>query len=352
MVASIWGTGRRLDESLFKAAYKFEFFQAVRLLALMEAERNPQRHTVKADEAVRFAVESTVAFPASPVVEIEAGKGSAPARMVVTFLGLIGPSGVLPYSYTEFAIHQKAFGDPSYAAFFDLFHNRLLSLFYRAWEKHHFVIGFEQASRTPSARDALTGYLFDLIGMGTAGLRDRMALPDEALLRYVGLLAQRPHSAECLRALLHDFFVVPVFVEQLLGRWHALEEDELSVLGTSTLSSQLGEGTVAGDMVWSCQAMIRIVLGPLTAPEFFQFLPDRKTFREASELIRWFLGPTIDFELQPVLASNEVPHWCRLGDTGRGGPRLGWYTWLTDEPFHHPATDAVFAESECVYMEA
>jgi type VI secretion system protein ImpH len=351
MADSIWGTSRRLEECLFKAPYEFEFFQAVRLLALMDSEQRSLPRAAKGSDSVRFAVETSMAFPYSSVVKIDGSMNGTPPRMTVSFLGLIGPMGVLPDSYTESAIHQKAFGDPSFAAFFDIFHHRLLALFYRAWEKHHFVIGYEQAKRNNSARDRLSAYLLDLIGMGTPELTNRLPLPDQALLRYAGLLAQRPRSAECLRAFLHDFLGVPIAVEQFLGRWHALDPEELCELGAGGLNSQLGDGAVAGDKVWSRQAVIRIVLGPLAADEFFQFLPDGDSFSIATKTIRWFLGPTTDFEMQPVIASGQVPDWCCLGDTRIGGPRLGWCSWLTEEPFEYPASEAVFAESERVCLE-
>jgi type VI secretion system protein ImpH len=351
MADSIWGTGRRLDEFMFHAGFEFEFFQAVRLLALMDSEQGPKVRPAKGETPVRFAVHTSMAFPASPVVEIEAGNESAPARITVSFLGLIGPLGVLPDSYTEFAVHQKALGDPSFAAFFDIFHHRLLSLFYRAWEKHQFVVGYEQKGRRTASRDAVSAYLLDLIGMGTPPLQDRLPFPDQMLLRYAGLLAQRPRSAECLRALLHDFLGLPVVVEQFLGRWHDLDVEDFCELGIGDPSSQLGDGAVAGDKVWSRQAVVRVVIGPLTAEEFLEFLPNGDTFRDATELIRWFLGPTIDFEVQPVLASGQVPDWCRLGEIVSGGPRLGWCSWLTEEPLEFPASEAVFAESERIYVE-
>ena len=351
MADSIWGTGRRLDESLFNAPYEFEFFQAVRLLALMDAGPRPRMRALKGSEPLRFAVQTSMAFPASPVVEVEAGSEGAPTRMTVSFLGLIGPLGVLPDSYTELAIHQKAFGDPSFAAFFDIFHHRLLSLFYRAWKKHQFVIGYEETQKRLGERDAISTYLLDLIGMGTSHLQDRLPFPDQTLLRYAGLLAQRPRSAECLRALLHDFLGAPVVVEQFLGRWHDLDVEEFCELGIGDPSSQLGDGAVAGDKVWSRQAVVRIVIGPLTSEEFLQFLPDGDTFHQAAELIRWFLGPTIDFEMQPVLASGEFADWCCLGEIVSGGPRLGWCSWLTEEPFEFPASEAIFAENERIWVE-
>ena len=87
--------------------------------------------------------------------------------VIVAFLGLIGPAGSLPIGYTEMAVEEEYYDHHAFAAFFDIFHHRLLSLFYRAWEKHHFVIGFEQACRRTSARDAITRYLLEFIGMGT-----------------------------------------------------------------------------------------------------------------------------------------------------------------------------------------
>ena len=353
MADTIWGTGRRLDESLFQKTYEFEFFQAVRLLTRIE-RKHPVRtsgHAGEAADIVRFAVHPSLQFPPSPVVALDSTGDGIPPRLTVAFFGLIGPDGVLPVTYTETAIHQQFLGDPSFAAFFDIFHHRLLSLLYRVWEKHHFVVGYERAKSGAAVRDALTEYLFDLIGLGTAGLQRRLPFSDVALLRYAGLLAQRPHCAENLRALLHDYLGVPISIEQFLGRWHPLDETELCALGSEDPGTQLGEGAIAGEMVWSRQAVIRVVVGPLEARQFFAFLPDGEAFREATGLIRWFLGPSTDFEVQPVLAAGEIPYWCSLGEPQTGGPRLGWHSWLTDEPFRFPATEAILAESEPVCLE-
>jgi type VI secretion system protein ImpH len=298
--------------------------------------------------AIRFEIHPSLSFPPSPVVEIAPRTAERSARIVVAFLGLIGPAGVLPIAYTEEAVHQHMQGNSSFAAFFDIFHDRLLSLFYRAWEKHHFVIGYEESMRDESSTDSLTTYLFDIIGMGTAGLRRRLPFPDVALLRYSGLLAQRPRSAECMRAILQDFLDVPITVEQFIGRWQALNVDDLCRIGEEGFSSRLGEGSVAGDVVWTLQSAVRIVVGPIKVKRFFDFLPDGRAFREASGLVRWLLGPTIDFEIQPVIATGEVPGWSRLGESQTSGPMLGWCSWLSEEPFKRAATDAIFAENECV----
>ena len=229
----------------------------------------------------------------------------------------------------------------------------MLALYYVAWEKHQFAVGQEQ---TRTGHDAVTQYLLDLIGMGTTGLTDRLPFPDTMLLRYAGLLAQRPRSAECLRALLSDYLGIGVSVEQFCGRWHVLDEDELTELGSGAFSSRLGEGAAAGDMVWNLQSQIRVVLGPMSAENFFEFLPEGARFEQTSALVRWYLGPAINFELQPVLAQGVIPSWGALGrvswkDGGRT-MRLGWSGWLTEDAFAEPAADAVFAENELVRWEA
>lgn len=348
MAASNWGTDCRLDESLFASACEFDFFQAVRLLTLLHEERHPGASSVPPD-VVRFRAHNSLAFPASAIASLENEDGGPPC-MAVTFLGMTGPKGALPVAYTEIAIDRECFGDRSFAEFLDIFNHRLIRLFFEAWKKHHFVIGYEQPRRDLGP-DAFTSYLFDLIGMGTGGLRGHLPIADMGLLPYAGLLAQRPHSADALRALLHDYFKVSVRIEQLLGKWHRLEPDELCSLGSPEPSSQLGGGSIAGDAVWSRQALVRIVLGPLTAREFRSFLPNGESFGPAAALIRWFLGSTLEFEIQPTLRSDEVPP-CRLGDETSDGSRLGWSAWLKTEPFWHDATDAVFGEDDGVGLEA
>ncbi|HLI78137.1 MAG TPA: type VI secretion system baseplate subunit TssG, partial [Acidobacteriaceae bacterium] len=257
-----------------------------------------------------------------------------------------GPLGTLPQLYTEQAIHQRFAGDASYAAFFDIFHDRLLRLFYRAWSKPRLYLAYDRPRLPHAERHPLARYLFALIGMGTPGLEERLPFRDEALLRYPGLLAQRPRSAECLRAMLEDFFGVPVRVEQFVGRWHSLEPEECCALGMGETNAQLGLGCVAGDAVWTRSAMVRIALGPLTAKQFHSFLPDADGFATITGLTRWFLGQGLSFALQPALAAGQTPEWMELANDGDAGPRLGWNTWLSEEAFATPALDAVFGEEE------
>lgn len=350
MASACWGTSHRLDEVLFSAGYEFEFFQAVRLLAQLHRERRGDGSVFARDQQfVKFKVRNSLAFPASSIDNIEEAIDTVPA-MTVSFIGLTGPKGVLPAAYTELAVAQHYTGEDSLAAFLDIFNHRLVELFYLAWEKHHFVVPYERALGTQYV-DAFTSYLFDLVGMGTDGLLGRLAVPDRALLQYAGLLAQRPHSAEALRSILESYFGLPVTIEQFQVRWHELEDFEMCSLGSTDETAQLGLGAVAGDAVLSRQTTIRVVFGPLRISSFRTLLPDGTTFEKAISLIRFVLGNSLEFEIQPLLRGDEVPY-CGLGDDSMTGSRLGWSAWLASDPFSRPADDAVFSERELAVVEA
>ncbi len=344
MGSSDWGTDRPVAELLFQHGFAFDFFQAVRLLAHLRDHASVGGTPAPSAESVRFRAMPSLEFPASAIHSIQED-GGGPPYMTVAFLGLAGPKGVLPTHYTEAAINEDRAGNHALVDFLDIFNHRLISLFYKAWEKHRPLIAHERAQRAHSAEDNFTSYLFDLIGMGTVGLRDRLRVSDLTLLRYAGLLAQRPHSATALAGILCDYFQVPVEVEQYRGRWRRLDERDKCYLRGPAPSNQLGMGAVAGDAVWMRQSHFRVRIGPLTLDQFRDFLPDGKAFERAVSLIRLFADRSLEFEIQPVLKKEEVPR-CEIREASGYGPRLGWCGWLKTGPFPKDAADAVFAGGE------
>jgi type VI secretion system protein ImpH len=90
-----------LIKSLFDKPYRFDFFQAVRLLERSDPRRQPVgRDGHPSREAVRFRTPVSLEFPASQIGELSPGAAepdSRPPEMVVSFMGLTGPLGVLPH---------------------------------------------------------------------------------------------------------------------------------------------------------------------------------------------------------------------------------------------------------------
>ena len=330
-----------LSEHLLESPFDFDFFQAVRLLGLLLPGRAPVGDAADPkQELVRFSSRQSLEFPASAIHSLETE--SDPAVLTVAFMGLTGVQGVLPHHYTEYIIARAANKDYAMAAFFDLFNHRLLSLFYRAWEKYRMPALYQANVARRTGQDRFTTYLYDLIGMGTGGLHNRMSVHDEGLLRYAGLLTQAPKSASVLASILRDYFAVPVEIDEFIGEWHLLEEDELCNLAQLDGRNELGDGAITGDAVWDPHARFRVRLGPLALHRFLEFLPDGSAVSELVDLVRLIVGEVLQFEWQPVLDAEEVP-WCRLGDESESGPRVGLCAWLKAEEFSYHATDAVFA---------
>lgn len=150
---------------LFEESFNFDFFQAVRLLQRMSPDRaRVGRGGPPGTEAVRFRARISLSFPPSSIHEILPPTDDLRVPvMVQAFMGLTGPSGVLPRHYTELLYKIERFGrGPEKHAlrdWLDLFDHRLVSLFYRAWEKYRFYIPFERGT-TParSQTHSLRGY--------------------------------------------------------------------------------------------------------------------------------------------------------------------------------------------------
>ena len=279
-------------------------------------------------ETVHFKAAAALGFPASSIKQLKApASPEDAAQMWVNFFGMTGPSGVLPYHYSEEILRGKK--SEAFADFLNIFNHRFLSFFYQAWEKHHFAIPYERDRGERTETKGLTRYLYDLVGLGTAGLEGRLEFGEDRLLFYAGLVWQRPLSAMALAGVLADYFGIPVQVEQFRGRWLALESSALADMVREDHSSQLGFGAMAGDAVWNIQTRFRICAGPLRLPRFLDLLPGGRSFRALTELTQFLTGPTLEFEVQLILAAQDVPA-CKLHDAGSDAPRLGLLSWLGD----------------------
>ena len=326
-----------VEKKLRTVPWNFGFFQAVRLLERILAHRSPiGRFAHPSREVARFGAHSVTAFPASQIQEIRWDTGGAPF-VVVNFMGLTGPSGVLPLYYSHLIRERLRAKDPTMLAFFDLFNHRMISLFYQAWEKYRFTVAYERGER-----DRFSHHLMDLIGLGTKGLQNRQAVADDSLLFYSGLFAMHARSATALRSLLEDYFEVPVEVDQFMGSWHPLAPaDQCEFQLGSDVSEQLGVGAVVGDEIWDQQSAARIRLGPLTLQQYLDFLPEGSAWLPLRAIARFFSGDETDFELQLVLKRGEVPA-CELDLAMQPeSPRLGWTTWAKTAPMGRDPNETV-----------
>jgi type VI secretion system protein ImpH len=324
-----------VEDLLRREPGSFGFFQAVRVLRQLRSDRAAVgRFVDPAEEVIRFSVPASISFPPSEIQSLELPE-AGPARMSVNFFGLTGPQGLLPHYYTLLIAERDRARDTALGEFFDLFHHRALSLFYRAWEKYRFTVPYERGEE-----DALTVHLRDLAGVGLEESRKHLPVPEDALLFYTGLLGPQPRGAQGLQQLLADYFDFHVEVEQFVGRWYPIPRSDQCELGDeSSPSNQLGLGAVAGDEIWDAQTCVRVRIGPLTREQYDSLLPGGEGNERLRQLTRFYCHDQFDFELQLVLARDEVPGLV-LGGDGPSQP-LGWSTWVRTREFTRDADETV-----------
>jgi type VI secretion system protein ImpH len=355
--------GPGLSDQLFREPFNFDFFQAIRLLERLASEDARFRNFLVGQdhpeqEAVRFRSQPSLSFPPSSIIQIrpltpDASSPSKPtplAEMVVSFMGVVGPTGVLPYHYTALLLRRIRDKDFSLRDFLDLFHHRAISLFYRAGVKYRLPCVYErsklESGPAEDAEDRITGAFYCLTGMGTRGLRGRMDVADQALLFYGGHFAHFPRSASVLENMLADYFGLPVRVLQLQGQWLQLDPSEQAIMPSQAnrlgQNNQLGVSMVVGDRVWDIQSKFRLQVGPLTYAQFQRFLPNGDALRPLCQLAHAYVGLEFDFDVQLLLRPDEVP----ASRAGGGRSRLGWNTWSRTGDFRSAVDDAVFSLSD------
>lgn len=322
-----WGTVYPVEEWLFEEGYRFDFYQAVRLLEMIYPEKLAVGETVEPDfEVVRFKSRVSLAFPAGQIREIRAPLNGEPAEMTVDFMGLAGVHGPLPLPYTELLLERIRAKDTAMRDFLDMFNHRLVSLMYRVKKLHRVGLHTGSPDRSPMAR-----YLFAVMGMGTGGLQGRTKVEDRSLLFYAGIFSQHPRSMAGLESILRDYFDAPVVGHQLTGAWLDLDGDQMTLIGENGRNQILGESAVLGGRVWDQRRKFDLHIGPLAFEKFIEFLPDGAAYAPLCSLVRLFASDEYEFDLHLSVIPETIPG-LTLGSGG--GARLGWTSWFAPS---HPS---------------
>lgn len=340
-------------EALRQHPYRFEFFQAVRVLERAYAQAGVRSGVV--GELVRFRNSLLLSFPPSEIeslVAIDAAEShevSGPGvnadmqhvsyEMTPTFMGLTGPMGALPQYYTEMLIERETvFRDRAARVFLDVFSSRMVGFFYQAWKKYRLHLLYEQ-----DRKNLFTPLMLSLVGCDHARLRAELRggekdIYDESIAHYAGLIRHRPVSAANVRCMLADYFGIGVDLEQFVGSWFALPVDQRTTL--SGEYAELGVSSFCGERTWQRQTRIRILLGPLTRLAFVSFLPNGKAASELAKMLALTLGQSFEFEVRLVLKKEEIFPAC-LGNESQPA-RLGWDTFLLTQPASNDSSDAMY----------
>ena len=319
-----------LNAALEENAARMDFFQVLRLIENAHPEKPRIGASLRPrDDAVRFGQDPSLVFHPTMLGKYKSATADSRARLAVNFFGLLGANGPMPTHLTEYVrdrLHNG--GDATLRAFLDVFHHRLLSLFYRARASSEPAISLDR-----SDADRFSVFVGSLFGIGAPALRERDEISDFAKLHFAGLLANKARPASGLASILREYFKLPLHIEQFVGHWMRLPLETQSRIGRNKgQENHLGRSMVLGQKVWDCQHKFRIVMGPLSHADYQRFLPGGQSLQRLLAWVKNYVGLTLDWDVRLILNQHDVPP-LRLG----GSTRIGWSTWLMSAPAtRHP----------------
>lgn len=339
-------------EAISREPQKFEFFWAMRLLQSQFPHLPRIGHgKLLQQDPMRFGQKPSLAFEATSLHSLE--PGDVP-KLYLTSFGLFGPNGPMPACMTEYALLPGS----GLAPFADVFHHRLISLFYRAWESAQKSTDLDRVQVRPQPTETendttqfsgeefteqrFARFISSLFGFGLAAQQNLSALPDNAKLYYSGQFVSKWRNAEGLEAILSDYFGVPARLEHFIGRWIDIPAENCTRLGDGA-TAMLGQTALAGKQFWDRRMNFQIHLGPMNLEDFQKFMPHQSSFERLRVWVHDYAGQEFLWDLRLILKESEVPP-VSLG----GESRLGWTTYLCtkDVPLGRDADDVILDGAE------
>ena len=320
MAAETRATATAIEDALLANGEKYAYFQAVRLLRLFD------RNTGARQENLRVRPKLSLGFPENDIDRIE----SLPQggyRITANFFGLYGVASPLPTYYTEDLFEEEREGRHVTREFLDVVHYAMYPLLFDAWAK------YRMQQRIVEDEDATAlNHLYAFVGLDDADLRVDLLPGSAALLRYAGLLNQRPRSALGLQTMLADAFAgARVEIDSCVLHKQEIPADQQCRLGRQ--GHCLGEDAYLGTQIDDYGSHLRIRFSDVPQPLFHQLLPGAPGHAQLRFLTNFYLIDPLDVEVDISLRHDEA----RAARTGRAKwSRLGLDTWLIPESGNAP----------------
>jgi type VI secretion system protein ImpH len=307
-----------VNDQLLSNPRAFTFFQALRLLKLVDRNRPGDPHNGDPLKRIRVRPNLTLKFPESDLEDIAVLDNGDGFRVTANFLSLYGTSSPLPTFYTEDLIDQSLLDLHAARELIDVLNDSLYPLLFEAWTKSRPLIKVVEEEDP-----RLIERLFALIGLGDGRLRHSIARP-RALLRYIGLLTQFPRSALGLQTLLADALGnIPITVISCLLIKVEIPLDQRLTLGLG--GRELGVDSFVGEEIDDRTSAIGIQIGPVTYAKFRELLPGAHLYKTLEFLTGFYPSNPVKAEIDLILEPGGAKP-ISLGDENH--TRLGLDTWL------------------------
>jgi type VI secretion system protein ImpH len=323
MAAASGTTTASIKEQLLANGEKFSYFQAIRLLGLFG------RDGALGEDTLRIRPRLSLGFPENDIDSIEP-RPEGGYRVTANFFGLYGVASPLPTYYTEDLFEEERDGFHATRDFLDIVHHAMYPLLFDAWSKYRLQLRILEQGDTGTLN-----HLYAFVGLDDPELRVDLLPGSADLLRYAGLLNQRPRSVLGLNIMLSDAFSgAHVWIESCVLRALPIPSDQRAQLGLQ--GHCLGEDCYLGQQIDDYSNTLRIRFSDLPQELFHQLLPGASGFQRLKFLTRFYLIDPLHVEIELAMRPGQAES-VRTND--KRWSRLGLDTWL--EPPADVAAESV-----------
>ncbi|MFC6051551.1 type VI secretion protein [Acinetobacter sp. Ac_877] len=267
-----------------------------------------------ADTSVRFKQTAFLNFPNKQINSINIKDGVL--NVDVKGFGLFGPNGSLPIHITEMIyerkIHQK---DTLFNDFVDIFHNRLISLFYKAWRDAQDITSLENKDAWKFSK-----YIASILGIENQK-ESKRSLHHYDQFYNSSLLLNKNMPLENFKAILTNFFETDVEIEEYIGQW--IDASAFSITLENKNQVTLGQGFLVGDKIFDITQKIRLVIGPIDLQKYLKFIRGQKFANQLIEWVGQYTRHQLDWDVDFIVDYKTIPV-----SSLSGGVSLGLTSWL------------------------
>ncbi len=299
-----------LKKEIQESGHRYQFFSAVQALHRLSPLVVPVGELGPfSQEPVHFRHSTALHFHPGDVENIEI-PAEGPARLTSTFLGLFGAASPLATHFSEDVIEAEQDDQPTLRAFYDIFHHRLISLYYRAWKKYRLQAGFRL-----NEEDSSTKRMLCMVGVDAYGARAESCLSRLEILELAPLLSMRARPPRVLILAIRRLLPgVDVTIEQFVERRAEIDPEDRMQLGRK--SNRLGRNFTLGARVLDRSARFRIIMGPMDYDTCETFIPGGARYPILRRVIEQFSRGTLECEVDLLLNKNEIPRYCLASSRG------------------------------------
>ncbi|MBC8953169.1 type VI secretion system baseplate subunit TssG [Xenorhabdus sp. PB62.4] len=315
-------------KQLTQAPWQFDLFQTLRRIDAQSGEYYILGSApLPKYELLRLGQKASMIFAPSTISEVKQRENSKLYDMLIYSFGLFGPNGPLPLHMTEYTYaRQYNYQDTTLNAFTNLFHHRLILLFYRAWANAQPTVSLDRQDN-----QRFCHYLSCLIGMGLPAQKKTDSISEHARYSLSGHLSRPGHNAEGLAKILFGYFNIPLKIIQNIPQWLEIGVPDQAQLSAGRNMPRLGISAFLGTALYDIQHKFRIELGPLRLAEYDMFLPGGPKSQQLRDWVYQYLGIEYAWDVRLILHQADVKGIHLSEPT-----KLGLNSWLgkIEQPAH------------------